>query len=197
MRWECIEVDSPAGVAYQNVCATRFPRVKKTTPADQHIVVWERDRVMGGVSLWHSKLSQDHDVINFWNATTELTGIRMSRLWVDGARKTEVIRELFSGVLASTPEDAFLYGLLALSLAEARSLKLDVSLDLLQPKISLTECQWPEDLKPTSDGKPLVKMYESRGVGAIGAMSGDPQGHTIRLAMGAFKKNLKGRGHAP
>lgn len=197
MRWECIEVESPAGVAYQNVCATRFPRVKTTAPSDHHIVVWERDRVMGGVSLWHSELSKDQDIQNFWQSNVDLRGIRMSRLWVDGARKTEVIRELFSGVLSSTPEEAFLYGLLALSLGEARSLKLPVSLDILRPNIPLEECQWDENLRPTSDGKPLVKMYESRGVGAIGPMSGDPQGHTVRLAMGAFKKTLKGASDAP
>lgn len=197
MRWECIEVESPAGVAYQNVCASRFPRVKKATPADRHIVVWERDRVMGGVSLWHSSLTQDPDVTNFWLPKSDLAGIRMSRLWVDGARKTEVIRELFSGVLASTPEEAFLYGLLALSLGEARSLKLALTLDLLSPQVPLDECHWDESQKPTSDGKPLVKMYESRGVGAIGPMSGDPQGFTIRLAMGAHKKTLKGANDAP
>lgn len=181
---------------YQLKRQAAFPKFNTLNdPSGVIIGVYYSGALVGGATLTlHHNMLDDSDIANLWESSRVLTGIRISRLWAINCQHESPIPHIFGAILASVPDESFLYGILSLPLNYARSRKemFFINNDWLKPRYPLEDCNWEKAGEASSEGRRLFKTYLSVGAHILGPVSGDPNTHSVKVVMGMNRQEVLG-----
>jgi hypothetical protein len=185
--WLILEKDSDLNQKYEASMKKAFPHLPVEETSGENIALFKAGEIIGGITLERfDKLDQDESLSRYWAIKSNRPGVRMKRLWsVDRDSKAAILK-IFEAVATVADSNAFLYGILALSLkfAQNKREEIDDNLGMLEPKVFIEECSWDISETASSEGSKLYKRYRDLGVQILGEACGCEEDKSIRIAMG-------------
>jgi hypothetical protein len=188
-EWLALAPGSDSYNSYAHARQAAFARLTlpEDTPQSRHVAILDGPRIAGGFSLSQARsLSSDLDIRRYWKLLAPLTGIRISRLWIDRTGPRDLIQDLFRVLHVSMDDRAYYYGILSLplSFANQNSRLFQPHTGHLEPALPLEHCNWAPDNEPASEGKRLLKIYLGMGAQTLGPPSGAQSDNSVRVALG-------------